>query len=283
MIIWLASYPKSGNTWLRAFLSSYLYLDSNNQSFHFDILKKIERFPHPEQFENIGILPQNIKSFEEVVKAWIPLQKKINENKKINFLKTHNAFGSLNNYPFTDKNNTLGLIYLVRDPRDVLISYSKHLNKDLDKTLKYILTDNHMGILHSKINVNSELRGSWNQNYNSWKNFNLTEKIIIRYEDLVKDPFNTFSKVVNYLKKLFEKKSLFLAFDEEKIRKCIEITNFNNLQNLEKRKGFKEGITSNELFFNKGKIEQWKEELDEKILYRIEKKLKKEMKELNYL
>ena len=283
MIIWLASYPKSGNTWLRAFLSSYLYLDSNSQSFHFDILKKIERFPHPEQFENIGILPQNIKNFEEVVKAWIPLQKKINENKKINFLKTHNAFGSLNNYPFTDKNNTLGLIYLVRDPRDVLISYSKHLNKDLDKTLKYILTDNHMGILHSKINVNSELRGSWNQNYNSWKNFNLTKKIIIRYEDLVKDPFNTFSKVVNYLKKLFEKKSLFLAFDKEKIRKCIEITNFNNLQNLEKRKGFKEGITSNELFFNKGKIEQWKEELDEKILYKIEKKLKKEMKELNYL
>ena len=108
MIIWLASYPKSGNTWLRAFIASYLYLDIKNQSFNFDLLEKIERFPHPKQFENIGIIPQSLKNFEEVVKAWIPLQKKINENKKINFLKTHNAFGSLNNYPFTDKNNTLG-------------------------------------------------------------------------------------------------------------------------------------------------------------------------------
>ena len=92
MIIWLASYPKSGNTWLRAFIASYLYLDIKNQSFNFNLLKKIERFPHPKQFENIGIIPQNLKNFEEVVKAWIPLQKKINENKKINFLKTHNAF-----------------------------------------------------------------------------------------------------------------------------------------------------------------------------------------------
>jgi len=281
MIIWLASYPKSGNTWLRAFISSYLYLDS--KYFDFNIIKKIERFPHPEQFENIGILPQNLKNFEEVVKAWIPLQKKINENNKINFLKTHNAFGSLNNYPFTDKNNTLGLIYLVRDPRDVLISYSKHLDKDIDKTLKYILTDEHMGVLHSKINVHCEIRGSWARNYNSWKNFNLAEKIIIRYEDLLENPFKTFSKIINYLQILFKKKSLILDFDEEKIHKCIEITSFSNLQNLEKKVGFDEGITSNELFFNKGKIGQWKEKLDKKILYKIEKQLKKEMKELNYL
>ena len=115
MIIWIASYPKSGNTWVRAFISSYLYLDIKNQSFNFDLLNKIERFPKSKQFENIGIIPQNLKNFEEIVRTWIPLQKKINENNKINFLKTHNAFGRLNNYPFTDKNNTIGLIIIKPD------------------------------------------------------------------------------------------------------------------------------------------------------------------------
>ena len=80
MIIWLASFPKSGNTWMRAFLSSYLYLDLDKENFTFNLLKKIERFPNLNQLNNIGIKP---KSFLDVAKSWIPTQNHINLNNKI--------------------------------------------------------------------------------------------------------------------------------------------------------------------------------------------------------
>ena len=281
MIIWLASFPKSGNTWMRAFLSSYLYLDLDKENFTFNLLKKIERFPNLNQLNNIGIKP---KSFLDVAKSWIPTQNHINLNNKINLLKTHQAFGNFENFPFTDSNNTLGAIYLVRDPRDVLISYSKHMKQSIDKTLDLVLEDDSKGnLFEGKNSVIGEIRGSWSQHYNSWKYSNLKEKIIIKYEDLINNPFDTFSKVISHLNYLFRKLSFPLETNAERIRKCIEISNFNNLQNLEKKSGFSDNIKSGATFFNKGTTNQWQDELNDKIIYKIEKKFKKEMKELNYI
>ena len=276
MIVWIASFPKSGNTWLRAFLCSYLYMNPEDNNFDFDLFKNILRFPSSKQYEDIGIKPKN---FEDVAKNWIAVQEKINSNKKINFLKTHNASGGLENSPFTNKKNTLGAIYLVRDPRDVLVSYSRHLELSIDKTLELVLEDDHKGWLNeNKKDVLGEIRGSWAQNYNSWKNYYLTEKIIIRYEDLIKDPFNSFSNIIRYLNKLFG-----LEINDEKIKKCIEITDFNKLKNLEMKTGFVENYNKKEPFFNKGKPSQWQNILDENVAYKLEKKFKKEMQELKYI
>ena len=248
--------------------------DDNN--FDFGLFKNILRFPNSKQYEDIGIKPKN---FEDVAKNWIAAQEKINSNKKINFLKTHNAFGGLENSPFTNEKNTLGAIYLVRDPRDVLVSYSRHLELSIDKTLELVLEDNHKGWLNeNKKDVIGEIRGSWAQNYNSWKNFYLTEKIIIKYEDLIKDPFNNFSNIVRYLNKLFG-----LEINDEKIKKCIEITDFNKLKNLEMKTGFVENYNKKESFFSKGQANQWQNLLDEKVTYKLEKKFKKEMQELKYI
>ena len=276
MIVWIASFPKSGNTWLRAFLCSYLYTNPDDNNFDFGLFKNILRFPNSKQYEDIGIKPKN---FEDVAKNWIAAQEKINSNKKINFLKTHNAFGGLENSPFTNKKNTLGVIYLVRDPRDVLVSYSRHLELSIDKTLELVLEDDHKGWLNeNKKDVIGEIRGSWAQNYNSWKNYYLTEKIIIKYEDLIKDPFNNFSNIVKYLNKLFG-----LEMNDEKIKKSIEITDFNKLKNLEMKTGFVENYNKKESFFNKGQPNQWQNILDEKVTYKLEKKFKKEMQELKYI
>jgi len=281
MIIWIASFPKSGNTWMRAFLYAYLYLDLDKETFSFDLLKKIKRFPNQNQLNDIGIKP---KSFEDVAKAWIRIQNHINSNKKINFLKTHQAFGNFENISFSDHNNTLGAIHLVRDPRDVLISYSKHMDQTLNETLDLVLEEESKGYLNEKDkDIIGEIRGSWSQHYNSWKNFNIGEKITIKYEDLAEDPFNTFSKVIIFLSKLFQKHSFFLEVDEERIKKCIEISHFKNLQKLEKSVGFDEKNKKNVLFFNEGQTKQWKDKLDKKTIYRIEKKFKNEMKELNYI
>ena len=276
MIIWIASYPKSGNTWLRAFLSAYLYMDSSKSNFDFKLLRNIRKFPQINQFKTIGINPKN---FDEVSQSWIPIQNKINSNKKINFLKTHNAFGSVGNFKFTNKENTLGLIHLVRDPRDVLISYNHHMNHSLDTTLEWLIDDNHKHYLSGKNDVIGEIVGSWSQHYNSWKSFSLARKITIKYEDLIKNPIKKFSEIISFLNDLYG-----LEFNKEKIKKCIEITSFQKLKKLEKKTGFKEKFkSSNEPFFKEGKMEQWKNMDNYKIIAKVELALKTEMKELNYI
>ena len=117
MFIWLASYPKSGNTLVRGLLSSYFF--SKDGFFNFEIIKNIKQFPHIGLFENLGI---DLKNVDEIVKNYIRAQASINQINSIQFLKTHSYLFNINNNPFTDLNNTLGAIYIVRDPRNVVTS-----------------------------------------------------------------------------------------------------------------------------------------------------------------
>ena len=133
MIVWLASYPKSGNTYLRSFLSTYFF--SKDDSYSFDLLKNIGQYPKTSVFSRLGI---NIKDRHEVAKSHLKVQKKINDSKTLKFLKTHSSFVKMDGYSFTDLDNTLGVIYVVRDPRDVIISFSNHNDQPINKTLEMI-------------------------------------------------------------------------------------------------------------------------------------------------
>ena len=274
MIIWIASFPKSGNTWVRAFLSSYFFSEGND--FDLNLLNKIDQFPLLKHFLDIKENPQNLL---DASKNWIIMQNKINLSNKITFLKTHHTMCTIGNSPFTNKENTMGAIYLVRDPRDIAVSYSKHDDTNYNITIKSMITEKMQISLPDDKNQKAlALIGNWSENYNSWKNFDLTEKIIIKYEDLVLNPFESFFKIIKYLNKLYN-----LVIDEKKIKKCIELTKFSKLQNLEKKFGFKETISKNELFFRTGKIGQWEKKLNKNDVIKIENTFKKEMVELGYL
>ena len=136
MIIWVASYPKSGNTWLRALLTSYYY--TNTGLFNFDLLKKIEQFPEKKFFTHFA---KEFKTPISTASFWIAAQNKINEKKKINFFKTHNSFCTLNGNSFTNKRNTAGCIYIVRDPRNVLTSIKHHYEMNYQESLKFMLNE----------------------------------------------------------------------------------------------------------------------------------------------
>ena len=100
MIIWLASYPKSGNTWVRAFLASYLYANSSETLF--EKMSKIRAFPKKNYFEGI-VKEKDIKKNPMMIfRYFIEAQKKYNQNKSLKILKTHNFWGSIDGHDFSN-------------------------------------------------------------------------------------------------------------------------------------------------------------------------------------
>ena len=272
MIIWLASYPKSGNTWLRSFLTNYLNKRTSN--FDFKLLEQIKRFPRQELYDQLKV---NFNKFSDIVSNWINMQEFINLKGEFTYLKTHNAMCTINNYPFTNSKNTIGVIYLVRDPRDVVLSYANHLDKSFEYTFDIMKNSSVEQFSNSEKSATEVMMGSWAENYRSWRDYSSVKKIIIKYEDLILNPYENFFKIINYLNKING-----LTIDEEMIKKSINNTNFKKLQNLEKKGGFKE-LKGTGAFFMKGKNRNWKNDLDKKIVFKIEQAFRKEMVELNYL
>ena len=274
MITWIASYPKSGNTWVRSFLTSYLFNNSNK--FTFSDLDKIRSFPSDQE---INFLIKKHKKYEflNMAQNWDSFQKKIIKQNEYTLLKTHNALCNIQGNNFTNLENTIGLIYLIRDPRDVLISYSSHLNLSFDETFK-IMTD--LNIVEKTPEfLDRTLLSSWANHYNSWKVFP-GEKIIVRYEDLIDEPNLTFLKIVNFLNKLIK-----IKVDKNLIDKAIKQVNFEQLKKLETQNGFPENRSPNKnhVFFKEGSKNQWKQKLPENLQSMIVEVFNNEMRENKYI
>jgi len=274
MIIWLASYPKSGNTLVRSILALLIY--SENGNFNFDLLKKIDQYPQKKHFKG---LTDKFDNLFEVSKFWIFSQDKLNADKKIKFLKTHHLRCGINNYTFTNKNNTAGVIYIVRDPRDVIISYARHSSYSIeDCWIDMTTSDN---CIFTNKNLIS-LLGSWSDHYNSWTKNN-KNLLLIKYEDLLNNKKKETIKIINFINNFTN-----ISISNEKINNCLNTTTFENMQHMEEKGLFIENNIDKKTgkkikFFNKGKKDEWKNILDYKIRIEIEEKFKKEMKELNYI
>ena len=279
MIIWLASYPKSGNTFLRSLLASYFY--SEDGTFEFEMLKNIKQFPINEIFDKIGV---DINDKYLVAKNYIKSQEEINKSKKLSFLKTHSSFCKMyNKFNFSDLKNSLGVIYIVRDPRNVVTSFAHHNSKSIENTFELLTNDLTIG--NEKYDAEVYL-GSWNFNYNSWKIYKNSEKyLLVKYEDLVKNTKNVFIKILKFINELSQNGK---SIDEKKIEKVINQTNFSRMKNLEDEHGFEEAKVNNNTgqivkFFNLGPKNDWKKTLDHNIKKKIENKFQKEMEEIGYL
>jgi len=283
MIIWISSYPRSGNTWIRSFLSTYLY--SEKSSTVFENIKKITNFPNINQFK--GIFEINEFSEEElkdkkkkdkkkfeISKYWISAQKKINLNKEITFLKTHNFGGTLEGNDFTNLENTLGVIYIVRDPRSVAVSNSYHNNISLNQSVEDLLDEKIFATNDGNL---LEFRSSWRVNYLSWKNRKYP-KLILRYEDLHSDTFKNFKKILNFINDFKN-----IDITDAKIKQAMNSCDIKKLSKLEDSQGFHEKLLNEKKFFRKGLIDEWKSKLEEHQIKKIEQAFYKEMKELKYL
>jgi len=279
MIIWLASYPKSGNTWIRIFLSTLLYSSEkpkvNINNNH------IKQFPTRGDFDD---LTDNVMDMDEFAKNCILAQQRINLDNKIKILKTHNAYWQNyeKNYFFTDTENTLGVIYIVRDPRNVITSVMDYFNKKSYKETLEFLIDNYKVVGGTKFESGiPTILFSWANHYNSWKQFK-KNYLLIKYEDLLDKPQEEFLKISNYLNTIGNFK-----FNEKDILEIAENCKFENFRNQEKTKGFIDNSATNKNFkknfFRLGPKNNWKDLLDTDIKFKIEEQFKKEMLELGYI
>ena len=278
MIIWLASYPKSGNTWVRVLISNIIKFDKIDFVNPFGFIDQIESYPNVKHFSTL------IKDFnnpDEIVPNWINSQNLLNLNKNIKIFKTHNMLGSFGKHSFTDLNNTTGVIHIVRDPRNVVSSIKNHFSlNNINDAKNFILAKNNW-VYGKDTGVLPTFISSWKMHYLSWKGFS-NNNLLIKYEDLLGNPMNEITKIYNYLKKFFD-----LNLKSEDFNKILKLSSFENLKKKENEGKFKENLKNLETkkinFFNSGPLNDWKKKLDESLRNDLEKEFGKEMKELDYL
>ena len=293
MIIWLASYPKSGNTWVRTIINQIIFNDVKSTTEVFDNLSRIRRYPSKTDIVGLPQLPNlNVFTKEQkkevidfTIKNWSVSQDKINQNNKTNILKTHNILCKLNldgkNYSFADLNNTIGVIHIVRDPRNIVTSVKNHFSINTEEDSVEMLCDNYnwTGFANNEI---PQLLSSWSNHYNSWKKFP-NNYLLVKYEDLVLDIGKEIIRIAKYLSNHFE-----YEMSEKIVDEIKKNTSFENFKELETKGKFKEN-SINEItgekntFFNLGPENNWKKILKQKSIDKIETEFNKEMKELGYL
>ncbi len=277
MIIWIASYPKSGNTYLRSFISSYYY--SKKGKFDFDLLLKILQFP------SIKFSKKKINSELEASQSWIYNQQQFFSGDKIHFVKTHNSLDNYKGNSFTTKNLSLGAIYIVRDPRNLITSMTHHYSLNYEEAYLKLINDKQTLLEKSTDGdySNFTFLGSWSNHYKSWKNTNDFKTLFIKYEDLENDKLDTFKKIVYFINRLKGDTSL---INEKKLINSINSTNFSNLRNKEENEGFEESIYSRsgkkKRFFNLGFNNRWQKILPKNILLKLNNTLQNDLNTLGY-
>jgi hypothetical protein len=271
-IIWLASYPKSGNTWLRAFLHNYLrqpaesydinrlgdFTASENDAAHYHA-----HDPRPASAYSIETV-QRLRPLvhRDLTRAFPDLV----------FVKTHNAALNVAGVPLLTPAVTAGIIYILRDPRDIALSYSRHLGKSIDETITFMAQDGaSAGGDDRKV---FERLSSWSGHVRSWTGNPHPRLLGLRYEDMLAEPAASFGKVIRFLGR---------EPPADRIERAIRLSSFAALQAQERHNGFVERPESAAAFFHTGTAGQWRAQLTSAQIARLEQDHGAEMRRAGYL
>ncbi|OYV35714.1 MAG: hypothetical protein B7Z80_17560 [Rhodospirillales bacterium 20-64-7] len=223
-IVWLASYPKSGNTWLRAFLHNYITKSESPHS-----IDALTDFSVPECAAAFFSGPGDTLSTEQVQRERPAAHEKLTRlHDDLVFVKTHNAHIALHGIPLCTPEHTAGAILIVRDPRDVALSYSAFLGKPLDEVIGFMA--NPRAANRGTPSQVFEFLSSWSLHAQSWTQAN--NLLVIRYEDLLAEAAQHFGRIIH-----------FLGGDPEpeRLASAIEFSRFDALAQQELKNGYRAG------------------------------------------
>jgi Sulfotransferase domain len=249
-LIWLASFPKSGNTWLRAFLHNLM----RNPNEPYDINRLTDFTLSDAQMRWYQLFDP--RPGPEITKEEIAtLRPKVHEAMTRShadsvFVKTHNALVEDRGTPMITMQYTAGAIYVVRNPLDVVISHSHHYGVTIDESIKAMGTP---GLQSANEEIHCyERYGSWSEHVMSWTHQASPGLHVVRYEDLLVSPHKTFAGVTGFLG---------IKASRDRIDKAIKLSSFKVLREQEKQHGFIERTANAQWFFREGKAGQWRKVL----------------------
>jgi hypothetical protein len=254
-IVWLASYPKSGNTWLRIFLYHLMRIQLGLPREE-DELNHLDRASGYEAklfglFEKFLEKPLATASRAEVMSVRALVHLTVADRMKgVALLKTHNLLGELGDAPTVNLAASAGGIYVVRDPRDVAPSLAKHIGRSIDEAIEVMRTP--AFATDNSAETAFELWGSWSEHVTSWAIDPNRAVLVVRYEDMLAKPTETFTAIVRHLRQ---------TATDDQIADAIELSSFDKLKRQEDERGFRETSDRAERFFVAGKSGKWRETL----------------------
>ena len=270
-IIWLASYPKSGNTWLRAFLANaiaggeepvpfaeFRRFTTNEASGHW-FIKRLGGEIRPEHMRRVAALRGEVQ--RDIADTGKPFR----------LVKTHNYLGTAFSHMQINLEVTAGAVYVVRNPLDIAISFANHNSSTIDEAIEVMAKPGTSSMMRSDRVF--EWTADWSTHVASWTQRRHDRLCVLRYEDMLDQPFECFSRVVEFLG---------MTADEARIRRAVEASSFERLSAMERETGFDEKPAGAEAFFRAGRKEQWREVLTAEQQRRIIARHRRQMERFGY-
>lgn len=274
-IVWLASYPKSGNTWLRAFLAN-LVANRADPLRPDEIRNYTDSEARADRFSELAGRVNTELSIEEIAALRPEVQALIAQRAQgTRLVMTHNFCGSFEDHPVINWQATAGAIYVLRNPLDVAVSMTHHFGLTLDEAIDR-LGDDRVASVNDELFV-PHVIGSWSTHVRGWAD--AAERapgkvIVLRYEDLLEKPGKYFAKAA---------KLIGLGQDKVRIERAVKHTSFQILSSLEQKHGFVEAVDEKTRFFFKGRANQWRDSLNREQVQRVVDDNREQMARFRYV
>jgi len=270
-IWWLASYPKSGSTWVRMLLNAYItgFPPEINSAWQY---ASGDLQPHVYQLT----AAQPIDKFEDVDSVYyrpaVPMNFVLTSPTTDRVLKTHHAKVELDGIPLIPPRLSRGGLYVVRDPRSIAPSFADHMGISIDEAVD--LMANNQATIHKESARLYHVLLSWSSHVDSWTVANKDLRVgVVRYEDLVEHPDETWPAVL---------RALGLDVDRDRLRVAIDRASFDRMRAAEDEKGFREK-GKGARFFRRGRVDAWRDELSAAQVKRIARAHRATMERFGYL
>ena len=276
-IIWLASYPKSGNTWFRVFLTNLLSESDQpadiNHLYPTTIASSRQMFDEATGLSSSDLTPPEIEALRPEVYRYMA-----ENSDNIIYHKIHDANISISgsDTPLVPGNVTLGAIYFIRNPLDVCVSFAHHAATDVSSMAEKMNNPEH-SFCNKPERLHNQLEQkllSWSGHVRSWINEKRFPVLVIRYEDMLTLPVETFTRATRFAG---------LKYGRKKIIKALEFSKFEELKKQEQESGFREKAPGAGSFFREGKKDSWKELLSPGIVEKLIRHNHEIMKQFGYL
>lgn len=271
-LLWLASYPKSGNTWVRAFLANLIA--NRPEPLPLSALPAYgEDESRVELYSQLAAGPASQLDVDAICRLRPQVHETLAARAQGTLLvKTHNFWGGFGDNLLHNTHVTAGAVYVVRNPLDIVVSMTHHFGLDTDGAIEFL--GNEDTATETDHRWVSQILGSWSTHVKSWANVDHPRFLVVRYEDMVEKPAKTFAKIAR----------LVGVEDRSRIERAIAHASFATLSRIERRDGFIEASEKTRArFFRIGKSNQWRTSLDREQVRRVVTEHTEQMRRFKYI